>query len=240
MGRIGILGGTFNPPHLGHLALARHAHEALGLDRVFLMPSREPPHKREAPDPGPRHRLAMCRLLVDGDPALSACNLETRRAGPSYTVETLRELHSTHPEQALTFIAGSDAVATLASWREPGALLELADVAIAARPGADANEALQAVAAVRSSPRDASGPLSRDVRVLEIEPLDVSSSVARERAARGEPIEALVGQAVADYIAEHGLYGAGAGASGDAGEGRGASAGDGGGTRAAEGGGAGG
>ena len=240
MVRIGILGGTFNPPHLGHLALARHAHEALGLDRVFLMPSREPPHKREAADPGPQHRLAMCRLLVDGDPALSACNLETRRAGPSYTVETLRELHSTHPEQALTFIAGSDAVATLASWREPGALLELADVAIAARPGADANEALQAVAAVRSSPRDASGPLSRDVRVLEIEPLDVSSSVARERAARGEPIEALVGQAVAHYIAEHGLYGAGACASGEAGEGRGASAGDGGGTRAGEGGGAGG
>ena len=90
----------------------------------------------------------MCRLLVDGDPALAACGLETRRAGPSYTVDTLRELHSTHPQQALTFIAGSDAVATLASWREPGALLELADVAIAARPGADADAALHAVAAV--------------------------------------------------------------------------------------------
>jgi len=224
VGRIGILGGTFNPPHLGHRALARHAHEALGLDRVFLMPSREPPHKREAPDPGPRHRLAMCRLLVDGDPALAACGLETRRAGPSYTVDTLRELHSTHPQQALTFIAGSDAVATLASWREPGALLELADVAIAARPGADADAALHAVAAVRSSPCAASGSPSRDVRVLEIEPLDISSSAVRERAARGEPIEALVGQAVADYIAEHGLYGAGAEgrASGAAGDGAGA------------------
>lgn len=214
MGRIGILGGTFNPPHLGHLALARHAHEALGLDRVFLMPSREPPHKREAADPGPRHRLAMCRLLADGDPAVSACGLETRRAGPSYTVDTLRELHSTHPGQELTFIAGADAVATLASWREPGALLGLADVAIAARPGAAADEALQAVAAVRSSPRDAPGAASRNVRLLELEPLDVSSSAARDRAARGEPIEALVGQAVADYIAEHGLYGAGGGARG--------------------------
>ena len=209
MGRIGILGGTFNPPHLGHLALARHAHEALGLDRVFLMPSREPPHKREAADPGPRHRLAMCRLLADGDPAVSACGLETRRAGPSYTVDTLRELRSAHPGQELTFIAGADAVATLASWREPGALLGLADVAIAARPGAAADEALQAVAAVRSSPRDAPGAASRNVRLLELEPLDVSSSAARERAARGEPIEALVGQAVAEYIAEHGLYGAG-------------------------------
>jgi nicotinate-nucleotide adenylyltransferase len=207
--RIGILGGTFNPPHLGHLALARHAREALGLDRVFLMPSREPPHKREAADPGPQHRLAMCRLLTEAEPAVSACALETERAGPSYTVDTLRELHARYPEAQLTFIAGSDAARTLSSWREPQALLALADWAIAARPGADADEALRAVEASRSgsgeAPADAGGA---GVRLLEMEPLEVSSSAARARAARAEPIEGLVGEAVAGYIAEHRLYGA--------------------------------
>jgi nicotinate-nucleotide adenylyltransferase len=210
--RIGILGGTFNPPHLGHLALARHARETLGLDRVFLMPAREPPHKREAPDPGPQHRLAMCRLLTEDEPAVAACALETERAGPSYTVDTLRELHARWPEVQLTFIAGSDAAHTLSSWREPEALLALAEWAIAARPGADADDALRAVAAAGSVSRGApDGDGAAGVRLLEMEPLEVSSSAARERAARGEAIEGLVGEAIAAYIAEHGLYGAGGG-----------------------------
>ena len=221
MDRIGILGGTFNPPHLGHLALARRAREALGLDRVFLMPSREPPHKHEVADPGAQHRLAMCRLLTEQEPAVSACALETERAGKSYTVDTLRELHARHPAAQLTFIAGADAARTLPSWREPEALLALAEWAIAARPGAGAEEALRAVDAARSGPQVGPGRAPEGtvaaategtgVRLLEMEPLEVSSSAVRERAARGEPIEGLVGQAVAAYIAEHALYGASAG-----------------------------
>jgi len=218
--RIGILGGTFNPPHLGHLALARHAREALGLDRVFLMPSREPPHKHEVADPGAQHRLAMCRLLTEQEPAVSVCALETERAGPSYTVDTLRELHARYPAARLTFIAGADAARTLPTWREPHALLALAEWAIAARPGAGAEEALRAVASARSGsaggpgrPPEGSGAADNKgagVRLLEMEPLEVSSSAPRERAARREPIEALVGEAVAGYISEHRLYGASA------------------------------
>src|SRR5256714_11268409 len=109
------------------------------------MPSREAPHKLEAADPDPRHRLAMCRLLTEAEPAVSACGLETERPGPSYTVDTLRELHARHPEAQLTFIAGADAARTLPSWRQPQALLQLAEWAIAARPGPDADEALRAV-----------------------------------------------------------------------------------------------
>jgi len=205
--RIGILGGTFNPPHLGHLALARHARESLGLDRVYLVPSREPPHKREAADPGPQHRLAMCRALTEAEPAVSACGLETERAGPSYTVDSLRELQASYPEARLTFIAGSDAARTLPSWREPRALLQLAEWAVAARPGADADEALRAVASAGSGCGDAAQG-GAGVRLLEMEPLEVSSSAARERAARGEAIGSLVGEAVAGYIAAHGLYAA--------------------------------
>ena len=187
----------------------------MGLDRVFLMPSREPLHKREASDPGAHHRLAMCRLLTEGEPAVSACALETERAGPSYTVDTLRELHARYADTQLTFITGSDAARTLPSWREPQALLQLAEWAIAARPGADADEALRAVESARSA--SAGAPAGgAGVRLLEMEPLEVSSSMARERAARGEPIEGLVGEAVAGYIAEHGLYGApGEGTAGD-------------------------
>src|SRR5205085_2146954 len=108
-------------------------------------------HTREAADPGPHHRLAMCRLLTEAEPAVSACGLEAKRAGPSYTVDTLRDLHVRHPEAQLTFIAGSDAARTLPSWREPQALLALAEWAIAARPGADADEALRVVASAASA-----------------------------------------------------------------------------------------
>ena len=196
-----MLGGTFNPPTLGHLAIAKHAREQLGLERVALVPARRPPHKRVADDPGPQRRLEMCRLLVRGAEGVCVCTVETERDGPSYTVDTLRELHARHPETELTLIAGADVASTLPSWREPRALLELATLAVAARAGSDRREVLDTVSSLGGSGR---------VRFLDAPPIDVSSSRARERAAAGEPIERLVGGDVADYVAEHALYGAGA------------------------------
>jgi nicotinate-nucleotide adenylyltransferase len=196
---LGILGGTFNPPHLGHVAIARHALGELGLARVVLMPAGSPPHKPIAYDPGPQRRLDMCRLLLDGVAGVSVCALELERDGPSYTVDTLRAIHASHPEAELTFIVGADIAGTLPAWREPTQLLELAELAVAARPGSDRDGVL-----------DALGPLGEraSVRFLDAPLLDVSSSSVRERAAAGEPIEQLVGPGVAGYIAEHGLYGA--------------------------------
>ena len=134
-GDVGILGGTFNPPHLGHLAVAAHAREELDLDLVVLMPAHTSPYKPAEPSPGPEQRLEMCRLLAEGSEGVSACGLEIERGGTSYTVDTLRSIHASHPEDELTLVLGADTAGTLGSWREPGELLELARLAVAARPG---------------------------------------------------------------------------------------------------------
>jgi nicotinate-nucleotide adenylyltransferase len=200
--RIGILGGTFNPPHVGHLALARHAREELGLERVVLMPAHGAPHKPAAEDPGPDRRLEMCRLAVNGVEGLTSCALEIERAGPSYTVDTLRAINASHPDARLTFIVGADMASTLPAWREPGELLELAELAVAEREGAGRGDVLEALAVLNGGSDGAPAGVS----FLEMATVPVSSSLVRERAAGGEPIEELVGGAVAEYIAEHGLY----------------------------------
>jgi nicotinate-nucleotide adenylyltransferase len=194
---IGVLGGTFNPPHRGHLALASHARAELGLERVLLMPAYSAPHKGEEGDPGPERRLEMCRLAVDGEAGLEVCALEIERGGPSYTVDTLRAIKQSDPEAELTFIVGADMARTLPAWREPRALVELAGLAVAEREDAGRGEVLRALA-----------PLRARVKFLGMPMLEVSSSQVRERVRYGESIEDLVAPEVAAYIAEHGLYGA--------------------------------
>lgn len=194
---LGILGGTFNPPHLGHLAIARHALAELELGRVALIPARFPPHKAAGEDPGCEHRLRMCQLLVEGTDGLSVCSLEIERDGPSYTVDTLDAIHASHPDAELTFIVGADTASTLPAWREPGKLFELARFAVAARPGTDRRAVLTAVAQLNDPSR---------VAFLDAPPIEVSSSSVRGRVADGRPIDGLVGPAVAGYIAAHDLY----------------------------------
>jgi nicotinate-nucleotide adenylyltransferase len=201
---VGILGGTFNPPHLGHLAIADAARAELGLERVLLMPVHTPPHKSEEPDPGAAHRLQMCRLAVHGRAGLEACALEVERGGPSYTADTLRAIHAGHPEAELTFIVGADTAGTLPAWHEPGVVLELAELAVAARSGTDRGDVLDAIAGVLGTPR----PGER-VRFLDTPELDISASGVRARVAAGEGVRELVGDEVADYIAAHHLYDAG-------------------------------
>jgi nicotinate-nucleotide adenylyltransferase len=196
---LGILGGTFNPPHVGHLAIARHARSELGLERVVLMPAGAPPHKPIALDPGAERRVEMCRLLVDGVAGVCVSTLELERDGPSYTVDTLRAIHESHPQAELTFIVGADIASTVPAWHEAPQLLELADLAVAARPGSDRRGVLDALAPL--------GERSR-VRFLDAPLVDASSSSVRACVAAGEPLDRLVGPAVAGYIAEHGLYGA--------------------------------
>ena len=199
--RLGILGGTFNPPHRGHLELARHAARELALERVLLIPARLPPHKVAAADPGASRRLEMCRLLTAGEESVAVSALELERAGPSYTVDTLRALHAAHPRTSLTFILGADIARTLPAWREPHQLLELAELAVALRAASTAREVLADLAPLL----DDGGGGSR-VRFLKMAPLEVSSSLVRERVRRREPVAALVGAAVAAYIDAHELY----------------------------------
>ena len=196
MRRLGILGGTFNPPHLGHLVCASEAADQLGLDRVVLMPVAVPPHKEAPDDPGAQERLALCELAAEGDERLAVSRLEIDRGGPSYTVDTLRVLHDTGPEHELTFIVGGDQALGLPTWREPGEVLRLASLAVAERSGAARREIVERLAGF---------PLER-VRFFDMPRLDVSSSELRARVAAGRPIRYLVPTAVAERIAEHGLY----------------------------------
>ena len=195
--RLGILGGTFDPPHHGHLALAEWARVELALDAVWFVPAGEPPHKRgSAPSPA-RHRLAMTRLAVRGNPAFRVSTLECRRRGPSYTIDTLRALARSHPGTRLHLLMGADTWATFAHWREPAAIARAAELVVALRPGA------------RERPRAAAGRAGRSgrrVTWLSNPGLDVSSSALRARAARGRSLRYLVPDAVAHYIARHRLY----------------------------------
>jgi len=196
--RIGILGGAFNPPHLGHLVCASEAADQLGLNRVLLTPVATPPHKASEGDPGAAERLELCRLAVAGDERLAVCDAEVVRGGASFTVDTLRELHEREPEDHLTFILGGDAALGLPTWREPETVLELATVAVAERAGA-----LRADIAERLE--EAFG---RSVRLefFDMPRIDISSSQIRRRVADGRPIRYLVPDRVADRIEQGRLY----------------------------------
>ncbi|HZV76020.1 MAG TPA: nicotinate-nucleotide adenylyltransferase [Conexibacter sp.] len=197
--RIGILGGTFNPPHLGHLVCAQEAHEQLALDRVVLMPAGIPPHKQVAADPGAEVRYELCQLAVASDERFDVSRLELDRPGRSWTVDTLRALHDLNPQDDLTFIVGGDMARSLPTWREPETVLELATLAVAERAGSEREDIRGELRALRGATRER-------VRFFDMPRIDVSSSLVRERVATGRPIRYLVPEAVAGAIAAHGWY----------------------------------
>jgi nicotinate-nucleotide adenylyltransferase len=193
----GVLGSAFNPPHLGHLALAQEALWQLGLEQVLLVPTGEAPHKRIAEDPGRELRLAMTRLAASDDARFTASTVEVEREGPSYTYETLEELAEQTGDSELVFVMGADAAVGLESWRNPKRVVELARLAIARRAGiADAEVA----AMLRSL-----GAEDR-ATMLEMPQFGVSSSAVRERAAAGRPLRYLVPEPVARFIEEKEIY----------------------------------
>jgi len=197
--RIGILGGTFNPPHLGHLICAQEALTQLELDRVVLMPAGQPPHKPRLPgDPGALHRLELCRRAVLGDPRLEVSALEVERDGPSYTVDTLQELHSKTPDNELFLIVGGDVAAGLPSWREPERVLSLATLAVAARRGTTRESIDASLAGLQGGER---------AEFFRMPRVGISSTDIRRRVQLHEPIKYLVPDPVASYIDEHRLYG---------------------------------
>ena len=197
--RLGVLGGAFNPPHIGHLICAQEAILRLELERVLLVPVGEAPHRAIEQDPGAEPRLEMCELAVEGDERLEASRIEIDREGPSYTVDTLRELRERSPDDELLLILGGDQAAALPSWREPEEVLRLATVSVVER-GAWHREGV-AVKIARLA--GAAG-----VRFFDMPRIQVSSTAIRRRVAQGVPIRYLVPESVADYVARNGLYGA--------------------------------
>ncbi|HEY5816338.1 MAG TPA: nicotinate-nucleotide adenylyltransferase [Solirubrobacterales bacterium] len=196
-GGIGVLGSAFNPPHLGHLALAQEALWQLGLDEVVLVPTGEAPHKRIHDDPGRELRLAMTRLAAADDSRFTVSTLEVEREGPSYTYETLELLAREKGEPELVFVMGADAAVGFDSWREPRRVVELARLAVARRSGVSEADVAATMRAVGAEDR---------VTMLEMPQFGVSSSAVRERAAAGRPLRYLVPEAVARFVEEKGIY----------------------------------
>lgn len=194
---IGILGGTFNPPHLGHRALALAALDELRLERALIVPARLSPFKTAAEDPSAEHRLRMCELAFGGTPKLEVCTLELERPGPSYTVDTLRSIRATDPDAQLVLVAGADAARSLPGWHDPRGLLRLADVAVAGRDDIECEAVEEALRSIGGEDRHT---------FLHMPAIQISSSQVRARVADGQPVDDLVGKQVACYIAEHGLY----------------------------------
>jgi nicotinate-nucleotide adenylyltransferase len=196
--RIGILGGTFNPPHLGHLVCAQEAHLQLELDRVLFIPASIPPHKAVEDEPGANHRLALCRLAIAGDEQrFDVEDLEISRPGPSYTVDTLEELHSRAPDSELFLIVGGDIAAGLPEWHQPEKVLSLATLAVAQRRGTSRTAVREALGGLRGGERS---------RFFEMPTIGLSSTMIRDRVRSGVPIRYFVPDVVSQYIDQHQLY----------------------------------
>ena len=194
---IGVLGGTFDPPHVGHLVLGECARVQLGLERVAFMPAGDPWRKAGRDVSAAGHRLAMTRLAIEGNPAFRLDAREVERIGPTYTVETLRELHAQGVDDVV-LILGGDALADMPAWREPDVIAALARLAVAPT-GADADAGERAWLAAQIG-------LDAPPVAVGMPPLPVSSTLVRERVREGRPIRYLVPDAVEAYIREHGLY----------------------------------
>jgi nicotinate-nucleotide adenylyltransferase len=207
--RLGILGGTFDPFHCGHLDVARAAQQTLGLTRVEIVTANEPPH-RPPPSVSAFHRFAMVALAVAGRNGWRASDAELRHAGPSYTSRTLHEFHQRGcAASELFFVIGADAFAEIGTWRDYPAILDAARFVVVSRPGFLVNELprrLPQLAARMTDPATALPGTDRSIILIDAPTADVSSSAIRRRLASGESIAGLVPDAVQQHIERHQLY----------------------------------
>jgi nicotinate-nucleotide adenylyltransferase len=203
--RVGIFGGTFDPVHLGHLILAEQAREQAQLDEVWFVPAPRPPQKEAQSITRFEQRVEMLALALAGNPAFRIDEIEKDRVGPSYTADTLAELHRRHPEHVFMLLVGGDALIDLPTWREPRRILELAGLVVMDRPGSPsvrADELRQRLAL------PAEFPLS--LIHVEAPAIDIASRYLRRRIAAGHSVRYLVPRAVEAYIQEKKLYRGGA------------------------------
>jgi len=197
--RVGIYGGVFNPPHHGHLVAAQEAHWQLNLDVVVWVPVGAAPHREIESDPGAEARFEMVELAVAADERFRVSRIELEREGPSYTVDTLRELREREPDDELFLILGGDQALGLASWHEPEQVLELATLGVFERGSSTRNAIGITIGRMVGAER---------VRFLQMPRIDISSTMVRRRAAAGRPIRYLVPDKVANFVGAQSLYGA--------------------------------
>jgi nicotinate-nucleotide adenylyltransferase len=196
--KLGLLGGTFNPPHTGHLVCAQEACAQLGLDEVAFVPVNQPPHKEIGEiDPGVEVRVELTRRAVAGDSRFWVSRVDADVPGRSYTLDTLKRLHESSPEDDLTFIMGGDMAHSLPTWHEPEAVLSLATLGVAERSGVRRADIVEHLAGLTGADQ---------IRFFDMPRLDISSSDIRRRVAEGRSIRYLVPDSVAEFIAAEGLY----------------------------------
>jgi nicotinate-nucleotide adenylyltransferase len=209
--RLGVLGGTFDPIHFGHLDAADAARKALGLSDVLFVPSHDPPHRTDDPHAAAPHRFAMVALAINGCHGYRVSDIELTRGGSSYTADTFRALHASgwRPSQ-IFFILGADAFAEIATWYDFPAVLNAANFAVIARPGMTLQDAADRTPELRSRIRSSGSPVEDDaetgVFLIEARTRDISSTAIRAALASGRTIEDVVPSPVARHIAAHHLY----------------------------------
>ncbi len=189
LARVGILGGTFDPPHIAHIAIARAALKELGLSKVIFIPARTQPHKTTRPVAPPVDRVNMLRLALGGEDSFEISDIEMSREGPSFTVDTLEELKGHRPFDRFYLLIGADNVSEIETWHRPDRIFELATVAAANRP----NYKIE-------------GQFAHAIVYFPMPPTDVSSTAIRERVQSRQPITGMVAPEVEEYIAANGLY----------------------------------
>jgi nicotinate-nucleotide adenylyltransferase len=194
--RLGLFGGTFDPIHLGHLILAEQCREACGLDRVWFVVAGEPPHKT-GDRTGVAHRLEMARIATAGHPSFVVSEIESRRPGPHYSVETVELVCRDNPGDQLFFLIGADSLSELVSWRKPGRIAQLATIVVVNRPG---------IAEVAPASLPDFGAGSHPLLSVAIPPIGITSTELRQRLAEGRSIRYLVPRGVEAFIEAQGLY----------------------------------
>lgn len=198
MAYVGVMGGTFDPIHFGHLAAAEGARQMVGLDRVLFMPNQIPPHK-ESPGIRAQDRAAMVQLAIADNDALGFCDLELRRSGPSYTIDTVQVIMAEHPDWRLAFLVGMDNLLQIKTWRSYELLLNMVDLLVITRPGystADGSAMLKELGTT----------LAARIRLIETPGLAISSKDLRQISCSGRSLRYLVPDRVVQYIREHRLY----------------------------------
>jgi nicotinate-nucleotide adenylyltransferase len=194
--RLGLFGGTFDPIHLGHLILAEQCRETCKLDRVWFVVAGAPPHKRGKRTPV-AHRLEMVRIAIAGNEAFEVSDIEARRPGPHYSVDTLEAVHRERPADDLFFLIGADSLVDLPTWRDPAAIARLATIVVVNRPGLDELD---------PSLLPSFGPGTRDLLFVTIPSIGIASKALRQRLAERRTIRYMVTRGVEAYIEAQGLY----------------------------------
>jgi nicotinate-nucleotide adenylyltransferase len=195
--RLGIIGGTFDPPHYGHLVLAENGRVQLDLDQVLFVPAAQPPHKPEQPITAARHRVAMVKAAIADNVAFQLSRVDLDRAGPNFTVDMLGIFRETCPQASFFFLMGGDSLAEFLSWRDPAGIVQQAHLGVMKRPGWEADVATL---------QEQLPGIGERLAWLDTPHLKISGTDLRRRVREGLPIRYLVPHAVRRYVAEHGLY----------------------------------